>query len=390
LSLLKNDMDHIGKAKVGTQAAPVATLICSAAIVAVVTGIAVATRVPTVKSALSGISASIISRIVTPARAEETTSPNFKIEGDSLDPGSLRANSTNFGLSGDLNPFAGLSSSTSFKEEFGYNPRIRANTPYAPTLTNPNNYYSKLKLVVDASGNPSDTLFAIAVQDTTDSTIYFVQDDNTIGAALGIEDYKTYTNWGNTSGFLILNLAPDTGYKMRVKALHGDFTETGWGPESAEVKTTVPAIAMSITGPDAPFGSLSPSTVSESTTITLTIDTNCENGYQVFAADTGDGVNPGLYDGSAYLIPSADALLSAGTEGYGAQVSSAFATIDSKYDLTGNSVGGLLRGGYRIAYRVVQPTSSETISIKFKAAMSGNTDPGTYTDIVYWTVSSSL
>lgn len=321
--------------------------------------------------------------------AQEETSPNFIIRGDSLSTGSSSGSSSNFDLTGDFNPFSDLANSASYRQELGYNPRIQAFTPAAPLLENATTtYYDRLNLTVNPSGNPSDTLFAIAISDDDFATYLYVQNDNSVGSVLGSEDYQTYDDWGNSSGFEVLQLESNRTYKARVKALNGDFTETGWSPESAEASTEVPYITLEISNAEVYFGTLSANSVSQTSGIDVTIDTNATSGYQTYISGTGNSVSGGLYNGSN-LITSATTVLSAGTEGYGAQASSGTATIAGKYGVSGNNVGSV--------DLIVSPLSSsasevlsEVTNVLFKVAISGVTEAGEYADTVYFTVSPSI
>jgi len=123
----------------------------------------------------------------------------------------------------------------------------QANVPAAPTFENTANFYNKLHFVVDPSGNPSDATFAIAISDDNFVTTNYIQNDNTIGSTLGAEDYQTYAAWGGASGEFVIGLAPDTTYTIKVKALHGIFTETDFGP-IATASTVSPSITFTLGG----------------------------------------------------------------------------------------------------------------------------------------------
>ncbi len=66
-----------------------------------------------------------------------------------------------------------------------------ANVPQAPALTNPSNYYNKLKLVLNNGGNASDALFAVAISSDNFVTTQYVKNDFTVGASLALTDYQT-------------------------------------------------------------------------------------------------------------------------------------------------------------------------------------------------------
>ncbi len=228
----------------------------------------------------------------------------------------------------------------------------QANVPPAPTFTNPANYYNKLKLVLDAGGNPTDTVFAITI--STDSFVSdnrYVQSDNTVGATLGLEDYQTYSVWGGASGFNIIGLAANTTYQVKVKAWQGKFTETGYGP--ASTAATVGArltfdIDVSATDSDTGppyitnFGDLIASTVTSSPEkIWVDFDTNGESGGRVYVYASNAGLQSAR---ASYTISSVTGNLTALSEGFGAQGSTATQSaggpfsVTTAYDLTSNNV----------------------------------------------------
>jgi hypothetical protein len=316
-------------------------------------------------------------------------SSSYTIKGETVVVPVGETESSSFGIVGDMNPFSDLGDSTSYTQEIGYNPRIRANTPYPPTLSNPSSYYSKLKIVLDTSGNPTDTLYAIAVSKDSWTTTEYVQSDGTVGAALGIEDYKTYTSWGGASGSYILGLETDTEYKVKAKALQGNYTETGYSASTAGVSTVVPTINFALSTGAAAIGTMTVSAVSAASAVDITINTNAESGYTSYIKGTGNGANGGLYDGSSNIILSGDATLSAGTEGYGAQASSGTATIAAKYDVAGDQVGVLELSNNQLSSNTTQVTD-EVVSVTYKAAISATTAAGGYSDTVYYTITPIL
>ena len=321
--------------------------------------------------------------------ADEIESTNYKIRGDDLSGGSGTGISTNYGMVGDVNPFSDLSDSTSFRQEMGYNPRIQANTPYPPTLQNSESYYDRLLIIIDTSDNPTDTLFAVSISFDNFANFQFVQSDGTVGDALGIEDYRNYVSWGGGSGSFILGLNQNTAYKVRAKALQGDFTETGYSSDSNEVSTTVPFINAAVLTSGLSFGTLNANSVSKTSAATVSVNTNAYSGYQVYVNDQGNGSSPGLYNGVSNLIPSIDQTLVSGFEGYGAQASSITATIDAKYDVSGNNVGGLTIGTSAL-FSNTSAVTDENADILFKATMAPSTTAGVYTDVIYYTVTPNL
>ena len=320
---------------------------------------------------------------------EELNSSNFTIRGDSLTAGSGSGDSSSFGLTADVNPFSDLGTSTSFQQRVGYNPRIVANTPIAPTLANDFQYYDRLLVTLNQSGNLSDTLFAVIISSDDFVNFEYVQSDGTVGPVLGTEDYRTYTSWGGGSGSFILGLGQNRDYKVRAKALNGDFTETGYSSDSNEVSTTVPYVNIAVSDSGLTLGVLNINSISTTTTSTITVNTNGYTGYQVYVSDTGNGASGGLYDGIGTLIASSDTTLTPGTAGYGAQANSLSATVDAKYDVSGNQVGALEVGTNGLFSNSVAVTDEDT-TVTFKATISATTIAGEYSDIVYFTVTPNL
>lgn len=159
-----------------------------------------------------------------------------------------RSDSTSFGLQGLVGGLGGDSLvGSNYNVEPGSISRRQASVPGAPVLENPANYYNKLHFAVVIADNPSDTTFAIAISDDSFATTAYIQDDNTIGSALGAEDYRTYVNWGGAGGEFVIGLKADTTYSIKVKARHGEFTEMDFGPVAAAA-TVSPSISFAVGG----------------------------------------------------------------------------------------------------------------------------------------------
>lgn len=321
--------------------------------------------------------------------AEDISSDNYIIKGDNISSGSGSGDSSNYGLTGDLNPFSDLSTSENFRQRIGYNPRLEANTPYPAILSNSENYYDRLLIALDDSGNPLDTLYAVIISDNDFSTYLYVQHDGTVGEELGVEDYRSYASWGGGTGSYIIGLEQSTSYKVRVKALQGDFTETGYGSDSNSEKTTVPYVNMSVSNSSITLGTLNINSISQTTSVSIRVNSNAYNGYQVYVHDAGNGSFSGLYNGVSNLIQSVDVTLTAGIEGYGAQANSATAVVDEKYGKVANMVGGLtlsispLFGNNRAVF-------DEEATMLFKATIAPTTVSGVYYDVVYFTIAPNI
>lgn len=265
----------------------------------------------------------------------------------------------------------------------------QANVPPAPTFTNPSNYYNKLHIVLDAGSNPTDTTFAIAISDDDWVTTEYVQNDNTVGPTLGSEDRQTYAAWGGASGEDVIGLASGTTYKVKVKAMQGRFTETGYGPE-ASVATVNPQLSFDIdvastdTDTDPPFliafGSLPAGSVVDSPDrVWVDFSTNGESGGNVFVSGANDGL-ASTVAGSTITAVTGD--LSVLGSGYGAQGSSATGgfSIVSPYDGSSNNVG-IVDSSIREIFSVAAPTTNGRASFLLKAKSSAVTPAaGDYTD----------
>lgn len=254
-------------------------------------------------------------------------SSNYQIKDYSFDG----ANSTDgqspnyaaFGVGGDSN--SGKSVSGNFSIGEGLNQTIQSNVPPAPTLTNPASYYNKLHLIINTGNNPSDTKFAIAIStDNFVSDTRFIQDDQTVGSVLGIEDWQTYTSWGGGSGFDILGLTPGTTYTVKVAAIQGQFTQTGFGP-TASAATVQPTLSFDIdvsssdTETSPPYvltlDTLVPGILTTSTQkVWIDIATNASSGAGVYVSGANDGLKSTV---TGYTINSVTNDLNSIGEGYG-------------------------------------------------------------------------
>jgi hypothetical protein len=253
----------------------------------------------------------------------------------------------------------------------------QANVPIKPTFDNPANYYNKLRLIIDASGNPSDTIFAVAIStDNFVSDTRFVQSDYTIGAVLGAEDYQTYSAWGGGADEYVVGLSPNTPYYVKVKAMQGSFSETGYGP--VETAATVnPTLSFGITTDtqssppfSIDFGNMNPNTVNSSSPhqINISLTTNSENGGRVYVA----GTNAGLYSTIAnYKINAVSNNLGGIAEGFGAQgIAGGTLTLAAPYDQVGTDTVGIVDQTVRNIFYTAGPIASGSGSFLLKAKPS--------------------
>jgi spore coat protein U-like protein len=160
--------------------------------------------------------------------------------------------------------------------------------------------------------------------------------------------------------------------------------------------TVTTSITCSLSTSTTDFGQLSVSAVSiSSPDVTTTVSCNPAGGCTVQVKDQGDSTNGGLYKSNSptHLIPSPatgfpnTATLVVGTEGYGIQAatttagSGATLTLNSIYNQTGNTVGGLTTTTRDLASSS-QPVSNREVVVTHKAAISGLTKAGSYNDTI--------
>ncbi|MBU6389084.1 hypothetical protein KGQ71_01065 [Patescibacteria group bacterium] len=264
-----------------------------------------------------------------------------------------------------------------------------ANVPPAPTFTNPSSYYNKLSYIVNTGGNASDAVFAIAISSDNFATTNYVQADGTVGATAV---YQTYAVWGGASGGLVIGLTPGTTYKMKVKAIHGKYTASGFGPV-ASAATSSPTFTLNITTDNQPsppfsisFGQLTANTVTDSPHKILTdFSTNANSGATIFVSDQNAGLKSGL---TSHTISSATADLGSAPEGYGAQntavsqSSGGPATVSSPYNGSSQNVG-ILDGSFRQLYASGGPITGGHGELLLKAKITSLTPASNdYSDVV--------
>jgi hypothetical protein len=332
-------------------------------------------------------------------------STNYQLRDFGIGSGGSSSASTNY----KIDALTGEQSSNRLGgSTYNLNPGMleiqEASVPEAPTVTNPGTYYDKLHVVIDTANNPSDTLYAISLQATSPlGTVEYVQDDNTAGATLGIEDYQTYADWGGAGGFDIIGLDNSTTYEVRVKAWQGDFTETGFGPGasastvSAELSFDIDVSAVD-TETGAPFladlGDLLPNTVTESAEkVWVDFETNANQGGAVYVIGQNGGL---LSPTQSYTISATTADLSSVSEGYGLQGASASESsggtfsVSTPYNLAGDNVA-VVDTTVRQIFAVDAPVTGARGSFLIKAKASSVTPAaGDYVDTLTLVASASF
>lgn len=286
----------------------------------------------------------------------------------------------------------GEMSSTNYDAQAGLVYEQMTATPPAPTLVNNANWYNKLLLTVDPTGNEaSDTTFAIAISDDNFQTTRYIQNDNTIGDTLGIEDFQTYAQWGGSGGEFIIGLDPNKTYNVKVKSRQGLYTESSFGQE-ASAATSPLILSFDIDVSDSDQETAAPyalaigdvnigSVTTASDKVWVDLDTNAENGGYVFVTSSNGGLSSNVV---GHTIPSTTANLASESEGYGLRVDTASSlTAQSPYDATGDTVGIVNSTIRELFSSDNAPVTAGRGSILFKVKTS-NTTPSAndYADII--------
>lgn len=331
------------------------------------------------------------------AQAVPPASGNYKLMDFGFGAGgTATSSSSNYSLFGTVGQVdQGSPSSSNYFIGAGLEYTLQASVAAAPTFTNPSNWYNKLKLVINRGGDdPSDTQYAIRIASGS-GQFQYVQNDNTVGDALGLEDWQSYSAWGGSTGINIIGLFPGTTYTVRVAAKQGQFfTQFMWSPASS-ASTSNPSLSFDIdiapvdqsTNPPYTLniGQLSPGSVTSATDkVWVSLATNATNGGLIYILGTNTGL---LSNKAGYTISAVSNDLSSVGEGYGAQNNSATQTSGgpmeaiSPYNGTSNNVGILDTAKRTIYDSSGAPVVGGRVSFTIKAKAS-NTTPSAndYTD----------
>ena len=197
----------------------------------------------------------------------ETSSSNYSLQGVGGGQDAQQTDSTNYQVGGGL----------TFSNQ--------ANVPAAPIFINPATNYDRLQYIIDTGGNPSATIFALAISSDDFLTTGYVQSDGTIGV---LASWQTYSAWGGINGGFVRTLRPSTAYKIKVKAKNGSYTESGFSL-TASATTSIPSLTFGISQNSLTFNNLnSGNSYTDSTkTTNLTTSTNAYYGYTVYGHETG-------------------------------------------------------------------------------------------------------
>lgn len=309
--------------------------------------------------------------------ASNPSSTNFTLDAYDFGTGGGSSSSSSY----QLNSISGTQAGDQMQSSnYGVNPGLiptqNANVPPAPAFTNPDSSYNRLRFVLNNGGNPSDTKFAIAISTDNFVTTNYIQSDHTVGAALGSEDYQSYSAWSGAGGFWVLGLTPATTYEVKVKAMQGNFTETGYGPIATQA-TVQPSISFAVetsatnTPPfNVSFGNLTQgSVISADADAVLTVTTNALYGGALYIRGTNGGLNSSL---GSYTLSSSSVDLDSTGRGYGGLITAISQSSGgplvkvSPYDGSGNVVGGFLNNLQPLA-ATSSAVNTGSVTVRFKA-----------------------
>lgn len=335
------------------------------------------------------------------AQAVPPASNNYKLYDYGFGAGgTATSSSSNYSLFGTVGQVdQGSPSSSNYFIGAGLEYTLQASTPAMPTFVNSNNWYNKLHLTINRGGaDPTDTTYAIRISSGS-GQFQYVQNDNTVGNDLGLEDWQNYSSWGGSSGFNIIGLYPGTTYTVQVAAKQGQFyTQFMWSP-AANAATSNPTLSFDIdvapsdqsTNPpySVAIGNLTPGSVATATDkVWVSISTNATNGGLIYILGTNTGL---LSNTVSHTISAVSSDLSnvGVTEGYGAQNNSVTQTSGgpmeavSPYDGAGDNVGILDTAKRTIYDSSGAPVTSGRVSFRLKAKAS-NTTPAAndYSDVI--------
>lgn len=325
--------------------------------------------------------------------AAAPTSTNYTLKTYDIGTGGTTSTSTNYGLqAGTGNQSGATQSSTNYTAQGDGRGVANAAVPPAPALTNPSNYYDRLKLVLATGNNPSDTKYLIAVSTDNFATTKYVQTDNSLGTSQALTNYQTYTAWGGANGFLIVGLSSSTTYQVKVKALQGKYTGSAFGP-AASAATVAPSVSFSLTTTltstppfTVGFTNITAGTVATGNAdAVIGVTTNANNGGAVYVRDSSAGLYSTLANTT---IASASADLGSASTGYGGQIIAATQvsggplTSVSPFNGSANTVGALTTS-LQPLLSTAAPISGGSGTLRLKAKVSAVTPSASdYTDVV--------
>lgn len=341
------------------------------------------------------------------AQSSPPTSGNYKLlEYGFGSGGTASSSSTNYSLFATLGQVdQGSPSSANYFIGAGLEFTLQASVSAAPTLTNPDNWYNKLHLVINRGGDdPSDTEYAVRIASGS-GTFRYIQEDMTIGENLDDEDWQTYTNWGAESGVNIIGLSPGTLYTVQVTARQGRFfTQFMWSPaSSASTVNSMLSFDIDVSSTDTETGApynlsigdlASGGVVTAPNKVWIDFSTNANGGGFLSI----NGTNGGLQSTTvAHTITSTTADLTAQPDGYGARSSTVTESAGgpmralTPYNGSSDNVGVLDTSKRYIYDSSELPVTGGRVSFELKAKASDTTPSAAdYVDVLTVIASGSF
>jgi len=250
----------------------------------------------------------------------------------------------------------------------------------------PSGCYDRARFEINPQGNPPDTVYSVQLSPDNWSTILYLDgSSHTLESVLShnINDYKTLAEWQildngtDWSRENILGLTPNTTYRIRLTALNGNYTETGFSPQ-AIASTAYPYIELDLdiatnSGVEtvAPhrvdigvLGVLAPTAAQNN--VYVDFQTNIQSGMSVYVKDEFGGLSNGTY---TIVSASEDLANALNGDGFGIKVDSVsqianntgYAKATSKYETAGTyQVGGINNSLQKIFCSVKLPTDTCT------------------------------
>lgn len=327
------------------------------------------------------------------ASAQNMSSDNYEIIDPTINSGGDDSSSSDnykmeFSAGGEFNDERFESSNYKVGSGTGYTfmanvPKIsyfEANDEKMNNICGYGGCYDRARFEIDPQNNPEDTLYSIEISDNDWSTVNYVDGiTHQIKTNKDIDDYQTINSWqnGSWSEYNILGLNSQTEYKIRARALHGDFTESSPGPEKS-TNTTNTTIFMDLDVSSESWRSSNPpynitlgnistnSVVTAPNYIWTSIGTNAQGGATISAYD----LHGGLYSNNTdNLIESKNQNLETADSGFGIRIDTSKRLLDTgdpgylrenlEYASSEtNSVGGLSSSDH--SYKVVLCTLRES------------------------------
>ena len=337
------------------------------------------------------------------ASAQTLTSPNYNVEGSTLDGGGESSSSANYRSYDSVSDVeTGEANSTNFKTIPGFEPGAYPGVPATPTFTNTGGtLYNALDFIVaTGDGQQTDTTYAIAISTDDFVTTNFIQTDDTIGPT---EAWQTYSGWNSGTGERVTGLSASTTYKIKVKARYGADSESGYS-QTATAATVGPTLTVSIAGvasgttvagvtttvlsnaASIGYGSLtvgdgSPNIAAQ----TVTVSTNATGGYTATAqqdgnlrTDSGDSI--AVVSGTNATPDAFGTGVTTGRFGYHTTDSTLCTGTASRFS-TNDTYAALDLIPYEVACSS-GPATSDVTTVVYKLVIGALQEAGNYQNVI--------